>query len=109
MKTRVVHVLTAPYDIYIGGYVAATRSHRQFNRSRFENPYRPGADGNALQVVETFRRYLRTRPDLVQAARQELVGKVLGCWCKGRDGKNVPCHGDVLAAIANDDQEWRSV
>jgi hypothetical protein len=95
--------------VYIGGYVAATRTHRQFNRSRFENPYRLGADGNANQMIETFRRYLRTRPDLVRAAREELAGKVLGCWCNALNGKIVPCHGDVLAAVANDDHEWRDV
>ena len=105
MKTRVVHVLHAPYDVYIGRYVPATRTHRQFNRSRFENPYEIGVDGTAQKVIETFRRYMKTRPDLVMAARHELAGKVLGCWCKGPKEKDAPCHGDVLAAIAND-EEW---
>ena len=34
---------------------------------------------------------------LVEKAKQELRGKVLGCWCKPLD-----CHGDFLKAVADE-------
>ena len=33
-----------------------------------------------------------------EAARRELAGKNLACWCKPGE----PCHGDVLLEIANE-------
>jgi hypothetical protein len=36
--------------------------------------------------------------DLVATAKRELRGKVLGCWCAP-----LPCHGHVLACIADAD------
>ena len=33
---------------------------------------------------------------MMQRAKMELRGKVLGCWCSPK-----ACHGDVLAEIAN--------
>ena len=46
------------------------------------------------EAVAKYREYILTRPDLL-AALPELKGKVLGCWCKP-----LPCHGDVLAELA---------
>jgi hypothetical protein len=37
---------------------------------------------------------------LVEKAKRELRGKVLGCWCKPLD-----CHGDVLKAVADETAE----
>ena len=60
------------------------------------NPYRIGRDGTAAQVVDQYRRWLLTRPDL-HARLAELRGRRLGCWCP--DGQ--PCHARVLAELAN--------
>jgi hypothetical protein len=38
---------------------------------------------------------LRDRPELIERARRELKGKRLGCYCAPK-----PCHGDVLARVA---------
>lgn len=34
---------------------------------------------------------------LVERAKRELRGKILGCWCKPLD-----CHGDVLILVADE-------
>lgn len=68
--------------------------------SKWGNPFRIGPNGDRAAVIEAYREYLRTRLDLVAAARRELVGRDLLCWCAP-----LPCHGDVLLEIANDSQE----
>lgn len=39
----------------------------------------------------------------VEQVRRELRGRDLACWCPLRDshGQPVPCHADVLLAVAN--------
>jgi hypothetical protein len=97
MKTTVVHVNDrAGFDVYIGRAVR----RRGLPGSKWANPF-PLAMGTREQVIEAFRAHLMSRPDLL-AALPELRGKRLGCWCKGRQGdKDVPCHGDLLAALAD--------
>ena len=87
----VVHCKKAPYDVYIG------------RPSIWGNPYSHNNGTSAKFLVETRREaikayeaYLLRQPDLVERARRELRGKVLGCWCAP-----LSCHGDVLARIAN--------
>jgi hypothetical protein len=50
------------------------------------------------EAVEKFKKYFMERPEMIEAARKELYGKVLGCWCK-RPNIWIPCHGDVIANI----------
>lgn len=64
-------------------------------RTRWGNPFRIDAAHDRATVIAQYRDYLRRRPDLVAAARRELKGKVLLCWCAP-----LACHGDVLAAVA---------
>ena len=54
------------------------------------NPFQVGRDGTLEQVIERYREYLTSRPDLLKRL-PELQGKILGCWCHPK-----PCHGDVL-------------
>ena len=53
--------------------------------------------------VEWFSAYLNTAPDLVAAARSELRGHDLMCWCPLTypDGRRYPCHADVWLEVAN--------
>lgn len=71
------------YDIYIG------------RPSRWGNPFRIGRDGTRAEVIEKYETWIYTQPQLL-AAIPTLVGKRLGCWCWPS-----PCHGDILAALAN--------
>jgi hypothetical protein len=92
VSARVVHCKRTPFDVYIG------------RPSKGGNPFTDHAGTRAASVVasreEAIRRYeewLRSRPDLMAAARRELRGEVLGCWCAPKS-----CHGDVLARIADE-------
>ncbi len=77
------------WDVYVG------------RGSKFGNPFRIGRDGTRDEVIRKYERYLQTtRPDLIEAARLELRGKVLACWCAPLD-----CHADVLARIANNPED----
>ena len=81
--TRVVHCRRERYDVYIG------------RPSRFGNPFVVGRDGTRDECIARYRLWLRTQPQLL-AELPRLRGKVLGCWCAPR-----PCHGDVLAELAD--------
>ena len=75
---------------------------------------RPGRWGNPAKIgevtecgqsvrsnedaVREFRVYLDQNQHLVIAARKELVGKNLACFC----ALDVACHADVLLEIANE-------
>lgn len=87
MKPRVVNRRRRPHDcdpIYVG------------RPSRWGNPFREGRHGNRLEVIELYRRWLLSQPDLVAIARKELRGRDLECWCAP-----APCHADVLFEVAN--------
>jgi hypothetical protein len=75
------------------GAVLVTRPH-----SKFANPYHVGREArDAADAVSMFRLYLLARPDLVAAARADLRGKTLACWCP----LGASCHADVLLEVAN--------
>jgi Domain of unknown function (DUF4326) len=80
--TTVVHK-KHPHDVYIG------------RPSVWGNPFVVGRDGVRGECVEKYEDWILTQPNLL-ARLPELKDKVLGCWCKPR-----PCHGDVLAKLAD--------
>jgi hypothetical protein len=86
MHPLVVHCRRAPFDVYVG------------RPSVWGNPFRLRTERERARVVEQYRQWLEGQPALLARARGELRGKVLGCWCAPR-----PCHADVLAAIANEE------
>ena len=65
--------------------------------TRWGNPFRPGEDGIETidEAVRAYRRWLAKNPELERAARAELAGRNLACWCP-LDG---PCHADVLLEL----------
>lgn len=67
--------------------------------SKWGNPFEIGKDGDRNTVIEKYRRYLEHHPELLEAARRELHGKDLVCWCAP-----AACHGDVLIEVANANQ-----
>lgn len=78
----VVHCKKAKYDTYIG------------RPSKWGNPFAVGIDGTRNEVIQKYREWIMTQPELL-AALPELRGKVIGCWCKP-----AACHGDVLKELA---------
>jgi hypothetical protein len=67
--------------------------------SKWGNPFRVERYGRR-EAVRRYRRRLHGSPEgLPDAARRELRGKNLACWCP-LDGE--PCHADALLEIANE-------
>jgi len=84
VPTTVVNIKSgAPYDVYIG------------RPSRWGNPFMIGRNGTRRNVLDAYQVWLSERPDLI-AALGELRGRILGCYCKP-----LPCHGDLLAKLAD--------
>jgi hypothetical protein len=98
-KTHVVHVKHAPYDEYIGRRMGA-----DFPESLLHNPHRGEEVGSVVTACELFYARLKSSPELMAKARS-LKGKTVGCWCKDRGDIHQPCHGEVVAAVA-DGREW---
>jgi hypothetical protein len=68
--------------------------------SPFCNPYRIGRDGDRSVVLQKFREYMRTRPDLIAKLMEAAKNKKrLGCWCAPEE-----CHADVLREIISSAQ-----
>ena len=80
-NTKVVHCKHSIYDIYIG------------RPSVWGNPFEIGQDGTREEVIEKYRQWLLTQPNLMLNLHL-LKGKRLGCWCKPK-----ACHGDVLKEL----------
>ena len=70
--------------------------------SKWGNPYKV-ADFGRSEAVRLYGEHLRRHPELVEAARRELRGKNLACWCR----PGLECHADLLMAVANDESQGR--
>jgi hypothetical protein len=79
----VVNRRISAFDVYIG------------RGSKWGNPFRIGKDGTRADVIRKYEAWLQEQPELL-AALHELRGKTLGCFCAPK-----PCHGDILARLAN--------
>jgi hypothetical protein len=112
MKTRVIHArdLARHSDaIYIGREHAGRGRGPSFKRSRWANPWSVWDHGRE-KAVALFARWIAGDPEAAamlpsgnwhrptaDEIRRELRGRVLACWCDPQ-----PCHGHVLAAIADE-------
>lgn len=87
----VVHCKKSSYDVYIG------------RPGPWGNPFElADYDDDREKVLELYAEWLISQPELVEKAKKELKGKVLGCWCKTEKHPDALCHGDILAEIANE-------
>ena len=82
--TTVVNCRTAKFDVYIG------------RPSKWGNPFHIGLDGSREDVIRLFKYQIASNPEYIRDVRIELKDKILGCWCAP-----LPCHGDILAIIAD--------
>ena len=64
--------------------------------SRWGNPYRISEHGRE-RAAELYRDRLLADPELLAAARRELRGHDLACWC----APDQVCHADVLLELVN--------
>ena len=88
----VVHCKREPFDVYIG------------RPSKWGNPFShlsgTLADFKVAtrdEAIRAYEKWIVGQADLM-ADLHELRGKILGCWCSPK-----PCHGEVLARLANMD------
>lgn len=64
--------------------------------TKFGNPFQITAHQSRETVIALYTSYIEGYPELMEAARRELRGRDLVCWCAPH-----ACHADVLARIAN--------
>lgn len=98
-KKYVVHCKKDKFDVYIG------------RPSKWGNPFthRGGTAADIIvesreEAIQCFKNYIMATPWLLEAAKAELKGKILGCWCSPQD-----CHGEVLAEIANSGENMDTI
>jgi hypothetical protein len=84
-KTTVINLSVEDCDVYIG------------RPSIFGNPFIIGKDGTREEVIQKYREWILTQPQILDKL-QELRGKKLGCWCSPKK-----CHGDVLVELIHAD------
>lgn len=96
----VVHV-SNPYDVFIG----RGRCPRRRIAGEWGNPFAHVASDLATWKVATVeeavarhKEWFLAQPALVAKAKLELRGKILGCFCRAPK----PCHGHILARVANE-------
>lgn len=89
IKTKVVHS-KHDHDVYIGrpSKWGNPFSHKAGTLAKFQVKSR-------REAIQKYEEWLMDQPELL-ASLHELKGKTLGCWCKPK-----PCHGDVLARLAD--------
>jgi hypothetical protein len=82
------------------GAVYVGRAAPGLRASRFANPYPARVHGTAA-AVRLYREDLAVRPGLAAAARRELAGRDLACWCPlPVPGEPDACHAAVLIEAA---------
>lgn len=95
MPAKVINISSnEPFDVYVG------------RPSKFGNPFTHLQHlGGNLIIVDTreeaivrYEEWIRSQPELMAAAKQELKNKTLGCWCHP-----LACHAEVLIKIANEE------
>ena len=64
--------------------------------SKYGNPFTIGKDGDRTEVIAKYEAWLPTQPELVAAAKVELRGRDLVCFCAPQ-----ACHGHILMRVAN--------
>ena len=72
--------------------------------SRWGNPFKVSFWMPAKTAVECHANWLRNMPagkEIAFAAKHQLRGKNLACWCK----VGSPCHADTLLLIANESEQ----
>lgn len=77
-----------PNSVYIG------------RPSKWGNPFVIGIDGTRDEVIDKYIDWIITQSDLIEEMKKELTGKHLICWCAP-----LPCHGDVILNLINQDVE----
>jgi len=95
MKTTVVNLRTSAYDVDI---TRATRWGNPFTHEKDKPTRAKYVVATREEAISKYEEWLKQQPHLM-VKLSTLRGKVLGCWCKP-----LPCHGDVLARLADEEK-----
>jgi len=93
---NIVHYKRDSYDVYVG------------RPTKWGNPYSAKVFGRH-EALQRYLDYLHATPELISAAKNELAGKVLACWCAPVGGLPIDaplwCHAQILARAARGDYD----
>ena len=93
--------------VYIGRRSIPTDKSAGNADNKWSNPYkldaRFRADGKRDKVILSFYQHISNKASLHEKLKKELKGKILFCHCRKntKNNKTNRCHGDILAALAN--------
>ena len=93
--------------VYIGRRSIPTDKSAKNAYNKWANPYkldaRFPADGKRDKVILSFYQHISNKASLHEKLKKELKGKILFCHCRKntKNNKTNRCHGDILAALAN--------
>lgn len=93
MTTRVVNRRREKFDVYIG---RPSKWGNPFTHRKLSSTLAQWQAESVEDALAKYEAWLRGQPELM-ASLHELRGKRLGCFCKPG-----PCHGDVLARLADE-------
>src|SRR2546423_7678300 len=105
LTMSVVNWKSDPFDVYVGRHVPDGPAQVPPEKCIYGNTFVlhdvDDTEGR-VQVVRNYERWLLApeQRELVAKVKNELPGKVLGCWCKPKI-----CHGDVLLRTASESSE----
>eukprot|EP00027_Filamoeba_sp_ATCC50430_P008997 CAMPEP_0168560280 /NCGR_PEP_ID=MMETSP0413-20121227/10976_1 /TAXON_ID=136452 /ORGANISM="Filamoeba nolandi, Strain NC-AS-23-1" /LENGTH=214 /DNA_ID=CAMNT_0008591571 /DNA_START=11 /DNA_END=652 /DNA_ORIENTATION=- len=98
-KNLVVHCKKGHYDVYIGRKNPTVPESYEPDADKWGNPFKIDRDGDREECLAKYIDWVVKQDHIIQAAKRELKGKALGCWCAPQ-----LCHGYVLATIANEEE-----
>jgi len=81
---------------YNGPGILVDRTTKWGNPFIVSYAHEPSWNMSREESIQSYEKYLKSRPSLVSAAKSELRGHDLICWCSP-----LPCHADILIEIAN--------
>ena len=102
-KHLVVHCKKGKYDVYVGRKNPTVPESYDPDADKWGNPFKIERDGDRDECLAKYIDWVVKQDHIIQAAKKELKGKVLGCWCAPQG-----CHGYVLATIANEEESDKS-
>ena len=80
-------------------YIGRTNARYRLPASKWANRFTVKREADRETAIASYERWLRSEPRLTDALH-ELRGLDLVCWCAP-----LPCHGDVLLRLANEEEE----
>lgn len=92
---QIVNVKNGPKCKYL--YIGRENKHYELPQSKWANPFVIGKDGNRELVIDKYRLWINSQPELLNSLNEIKGQNFLGCWC---DWPKENCHGNVLIDLA---------